>query len=351
MPELALTAPLSALVLTTLVLTIIFAVTFDLANGFNDAAGSVATVISTRVLSPGKAIAFGAALNFVGAMFSSEVARTVGHTVASPEHLTGATFLAAVMVAPVWIITCARRGLPTSCSHALLGALIGAVIASAWDSVGIKALNATGIRKIMFGVMISPVAGFLSGYLLARLVTWLARGLRPTFAAGLFGKLQLCSAGAMAFAHGTGDAQKAMGVISGALMVAGVTQPGVGKDFVIPFWVRILCASAMALGTCLGGWKIIKTLGSRLVHLRTYQGFSAETAAATTILVNTLSGIPLSTNHSITGAIMGVGAAQGTKAVRWGVGRKIVFAWIVTFPICILAGAGVFLLLRAIGMR
>jgi PiT family inorganic phosphate transporter len=280
-------------------------------------------------------------------MFSSEVARTVGHTVAAPEHLTGATFLAAVMVAPVWIITCARRGLPTSCSHALLGALIGAVIASS----GASALKAEGIRKIMFGVMISPVAGFLSGYLLARVVTWLAHDLRPAFAAALFGKLQLCSAGAMAFAHGTGDAQKAMGIVSGALMVAGVTHPGVGKDFVIPFWVRILCACAMALGTCLGGWKIIKTLGSRLVHLRTYQGFSAETAAATTILVNTLSGIPLSTNHSITGAIMGVGAAQGIKAVRWGVGKKIVFAWIVTFPICILAGALVFKLLGVIGIR
>jgi PiT family inorganic phosphate transporter len=333
---------MTTLALTTLLLTILFAIIFNIANGANDAAGSVATVISTRVLSPAKAIVFGAVLNFVGALFSSAVARTVGHDIAAPQFLTGATFLAAVVVAPVWIVTCARRGLPTSCSHALLGALVGAVFASS----GLAGLNGGGIRKILFGVMVAPVAGFVAGYLMARVVTWIARDVRPSLAASLFGKLQLCSAGAMAFAHGTGDAQKAMGIITGALMAASVSK----GEFAVPLWVKILCASAMAVGTSLGGWRVMKTLGSRLVHLRTYQGFSAETAAATTILVNTLSGIPLSTNHSITGAIMGVGAAQGTKAVRWGVGRKIVFAWIVTFPVCILAGALVFKLLRGIGI-
>ena len=154
----------------------------------------------------------------------------------------------------------------------------------------------------------------------------------------------------MAFAHGTGDGQKAMGIICGALMAAGVTTATPTSEFVIPFWVRIVCAIAMAAGTSLGGWRVMRTLGSRLAHLRTYQGFSAETAAATTILMNTLGGIPISTTHSITGAIMGVGTAQGIRAVRWGVGRKIVFAWIVTFPICIVAGAVMNVLLRAIGM-
>jgi PiT family inorganic phosphate transporter len=339
---------MTTLALITLILTVVFALVFDLTNGWNDAANAVATVISTRVLSPARAIAFGAILNFVGALFSSEVARTVGHNIAEPEFLTGATFLAAVMTAPIWITWCSRRGLPNSCSHALLGALIGSVIASSGGLIGLKT---DGIHKIFFGVLICPIAGFVLGHIIVRIASWIARNARPSTASSVFGRLQLVSAGAMAFAHGTGDAQKAMGIISGALMAAGVTHATEGHDFVIPFWVRIACASAMALGTSLGGWRVMKTLGSRLAHLRTYQGFSAETAAATTILMNTLGGIPISTTHSITGAIMGVGAAQGVRAVKWGVGRKIVFAWIVTFPICIVAGGLMYLMLRAIGIH
>ncbi len=343
---------MTPLALTTLLLTIAFALVFNLANGWNDAANAVATVVSTRVLSPAKAVIFGAVLNFVGALFSSAVARTVGLDIASAEVLKaqgGGIFLAAVMTAPIWITWCSRRGLPNSCSHALLGALIGAVIAA--SGFGLHGLKMDGIAKIVFGVMVCPVAGFVAGNLLARLVTVIARGMRPSRATAVFGRLQLLSAGAMAFAHGTGDGQKAMGIISGALLAAGLTHPAIGQDFTIPFWVRIVCAIAMACGTSLGGWHVMRTLGSRLVHLRTYQGFSAETAAATTILINTLGGIPISTTHSITGAIMGVGAANGIKAVRWGVGRKIVFAWIVTFPICIVAGALVLVLLRAIGIH
>ena len=337
---------MSTLVLTTLILTIVFALIFDLSNGWNDAANAVATVVSTRVLSPMHAVAFGAILNFVGALFSSEVARTVGHNIADPKFLSGGTFLAAVMTAPIWITWCSRRGLPNSCSHALLGALIGSVLASA-GAVGLKG---EGIRKIFFGVLICPIAGFVAGNVLARIVTFISHGFPPRGASQAFGRLQLLSAGAMAFAHGTGDAQKAMGIISGALMAAGVTRASAGHDFVIPFWVRIACAVAMALGTTLGGWHVMRTLGSRLVHLRTFQGFSAETAASATILINTLGGVPISTTHSITGAIMGVGAAHGIKAVRWGVGKKIVFAWIVTFPACILAGALVRKLLGVVGI-
>lgn len=338
---------MGTLALTVLILTIVFALVFDLANGWNDAANAVATVISTRVLSPTKAIAFGAALNFIGALFSSEVARTVGHSIADPKFLSTATFLAAVMTAPIWITWCSKRGLPNSCSHALLGALIGSVIVS---SGGLAGLRGEGIRKIFFGVLICPIAGFGLGYLIVRIVAWVSRGARPSAAVAVFGKMQLVSAGAMAFAHGTGDAQKAMGIITGALLTAGAITPPPGHDFAIPLWVRIVCASAMAIGTSLGGWKVMKTLGSRLAHLRTYQGFSAETAAATTILLNTLGGVPISTTHSITGAIMGVGTAGGIKAVRWGVGKKIVFAWIVTFPVCILAGALVRFLLKLAGI-
>lgn len=338
---------MSTMAWVTLLLTILFALVFDLANGWNDAANAIATVISTRVLTPVKAIIFGAGLNFIGALFSSEVAKTVGHDIANPASLQTATFLAAVMTAPIWITWCARRGLPNSCSHALLGALIGSVIAC----TGISGLNAGGIHKIFFGVLVCPIAGFVSGYVLARIVTRLSRNARPKAASSLFGRLQLVSASAMAFAHGTGDAQKAMGIISGALMTVGITHGSPGHEFVIPFWVRILCASAMATGTCLGGWRVIRTLGSRLIHLRTYQGFCAETAASATILINTLGGIPISTTHSITGAILGVGSARRIKAVRWGVGKKIIFAWVVTFPICILGGAGMFTLLRLIGIH
>ncbi|MFB3892596.1 MAG: anion permease [Phycisphaerae bacterium] len=338
---------MSTLALTVLVLTILFAVVFDMANGWNDAANAVATVVSTRVLSPARAIAFGAMLNFIGALFSSEVAKTVGHNIADPRLLSTTTFLAAVMTAPIWITWCAKRGLPNSCSHALLGALIGSVIVS---SGSLDGLRADGIRKIFFGVLICPIAGFILGHVIVRIVAFVSGPARPSVAGRVFGRLQLVSAGAMAFAHGTGDAQKAMGIISGALMAAGVTHASAGHDFVIPFWVRIVCASAMALGTSLGGWHVMRTLGSRLAHLRTYQGFSAETAGATTILMNTLWGIPISTTHSITGAILGVGAAGGIKAVRWGVGKKIVFAWIVTFPICILGGALMRYLLGLIGL-
>ncbi len=338
---------MTTLALVTLILTIVFALVFNLANGWNDAANAVATIISTRVLSPARAIAFGAVFNFVGALFSSEVAKTVGLNIANAECLTGATFLAAVMTAPIWITWCARRGLPNSCSHALLGALIGSVIAS---SGGLAGLKADGIQKIFFGVLICPVVGFIAGYILAWVTTKISQNLRPKAAGAVFGKLQLVSAGAMAFAHGTGDGQKAMGIITGAMLATGALAATSHDSFPIPFWVRIVCALTMALGTSLGGWRVIRTLGSRLIHLRTYQGFSAETAASTTILINTLGGIPISTTHSITGAIMGVGAVRGAKAVHWGVGRKIVFAWIVTFPICIVAGALMYLLLHACGM-
>jgi PiT family inorganic phosphate transporter len=335
----------------TFLLTVLFSIVFQLANGWNDAATAVATVISTRVLTPAKAIVFGAVLNFIGALFSSKVAETVGKEIAQESILTGSAgatiFLAAVVMAPIWITFCSRRGLPNSCSHALLGALIGSVIAA---TGGLTALRGEGIRKIFFGVLIGPIAGFAAGYLLARFVTWLSRDFRPTVAAPVFGRLQLLSAGAMAFAHGTGDAQKAMGIIAGGLVSLQIAHGQVGV-FHIDMWMRVLCALAMGIGTSLGGWRIMRTLGSRLIHLRTYQGFSAETAAATTILCNTLVGVPMSTTHSLTGSILGVGAARRVKAVRWGVGKKIVFAWVVTFPVCILGGSLVFLLLRLLGLH
>jgi PiT family inorganic phosphate transporter len=335
---------LDPLVLTILV--VVFALVYDVANGWNDSANAIATIVSTRVLRPGPAILFGAALNFAGALVSSEVAKTVGRDVADPAILVPGTFLAAVLIAPAWIAACTWRGLPISCSHSLMGGLIGAVLAT----TGPAGLKSHGIRKIVFGVFTSPLAGFALGLLFIVAIYWLCRRWRPAKVSRVFGRLQLLSAGAMAFSHGTGDAQKAMGIITGSLATAGVLSFGPRGEMTIPLWVRLACAAAMALGTAWGGWRVIRTLGLRLAHLRPVHGFAAETAGAVTILANTLTGVPISTTHSITGAIVGVGAARGARAVKWGVGGKILFAWIVTFPVCIGGGALLFALLDLAGL-
>jgi PiT family inorganic phosphate transporter len=332
-------------------LTVLFALAFSLANGWNDSANAIATVVSTRVLRPWHAVIFGAALNFIGALFFSEVAKTVGSKVIDPNLATPIVFLAAVVVAPIWATMCTLWGLPISCSHSLFGGLIGAVLAS----VGLAGLRGDGITKILIGVFVAPVVGLVLGYLIMLLVAWTFRRVRAATASGLFGKLQIVSAGAMAFAHGTGDTQNPMGIIVGA-MIAFQVATGKASDLMadghmhIPMWVRLSCAACMAIGTAVGGWAVIRTLGTSLAHLKPYQGFCAETAAATTILCNTLGGIPISTTHSITGAIMGVGAAKGIRAVKWGVGGKIVFAWVFTFPVCIAGGWLVFKLLRLFGL-
>jgi inorganic phosphate transporter, PiT family len=318
-----------------IILVILFALVFNMSVGWNDAANAIATVVSTRVLSPVKAVLFGAVLNFAGALFSSEVARTVGQEIADPRHLTLETFLAATIVAPIWIGVCTLRGLPISGSHSLLGALVGAVIATA----GPETLKSEGIHKILFGVVSSPIIGFGLGFALMILIAWLVRTWRPSVISRWFGRFQLLSAGAMAFGHGTGDAQKAMGIITACLIAAGY--PGLLNEagrMVIPMWVRLACAVTMFIGTAWGGRHVIRTLGMSLARLKPIHGFAAETAGAVTILANTLTGVPISTTHSITAAIMGVGATRGMKAVKWGVGRRIVFAWIVTFPVCIAGG-------------
>jgi PiT family inorganic phosphate transporter len=361
-------------------LVILFALAFSVANGRSDAANAIATVVSTRVLSPWTAVVFGAILNLVGAMVSSKVANTIGSKIADPHMLTMTTFLAAVVVAPIWITLCTMRGLPISCSHSLMGGLIGAVLASvadfgrAWSAFGSRhygegltalGLRGEGIWMIVFGAFVAPIAGFALGYLVILGVAWTFRRMRPAKASWIFGKIQIISAGAMAFAHGTGDAQKAMGLICGAMAAATASGAPTPLDWmipaggmrdaegalVVPVWVRLICALTMAAGTALGGWAVIRTLGTRLAHLKPFQGFCAETGASTVILVNTLTfGIPISTTHSITGSIMGVGAAKGVRAVKWGVGKKIVFAWAFTFPVCIVGGWLMYKGLRLIGM-
>lgn len=321
---------------------IFFALVYDLSNGWNDSANAIATVVSTRVLRPLSAVVLGAGLNFLGALYRTEVAKTIGKEIADPSLLTPGTYLAAVIVAPVWIAICTLRGLPISCSHSLMGALLGAVLVA----TGPVVLGSKGFHKMLFGVFTSPVAGFLGGMLLIVLVFWVCRRLRPATVSRWFGRLQLLSAGMMAFSHGTGDAQKAMGIIYGMLISHGILEKGAG----VPMWTRVLCALMMAGGTAWGGWKVIRTLGMRLAHLKPYHGFAAETAGAITILACTRFGIPISTTHAITGSVLGVGAAQGIRAVKWGVGRKIVFAWIVTFPVCIGGSALLYWFFRKLGM-
>jgi PiT family inorganic phosphate transporter len=332
--------------LVLLILIIVLAAAFSLSNGRNDSANAIATVVSTRVLGPWQAIVFSAVLNFVGALFSSGVANTIGREIADPGRLPLAVFLATAIVAPAWVAICNLKGLTASCSHALMGGLIGAVLASA----GAGALEGPGILKVVLGAFASPLLGFVLSYILILAVAWAFRRVSASTASSIFGKLQLVSTGAMAFAHGTGDAQKSMGLISGALVSSGLYQMADGR-LPIPMWVRLLCAATIGVGTALGGWVVMRTLGSRLAHLRPHQGFAAETAASITILASALCrGIPVSTSHTITGATMGQGAAHGIRAVKWGVGRKTVFAWIFTFPVCIAGGAAVFWLLKLLGL-
>jgi PiT family inorganic phosphate transporter len=304
-------------------------------------------VISTRVLRPWHAVIFGAVLNFVGALFFYKIAETVGSKVIDPNVAGPITFLAAVMVAPIWATICTLMGLPISCSHSLFGGLIGAVLVSK----GVGGLQGEGITKILIGVFLAPVVGLALGYAIMLAVAWTFRRMHAGTASGLFGKLQIFSAGAMAFAHGTGDTQNPMGIIVGALIAGKFMEHAAGTPMHIPLWVRLSCAACMGFGTAVGGWSVIRTLGTGLADLKPYQGFCAETAAATTILCNTLGGVPISTTHSITGAIMGVGTAKGIRAVKWAVGGKILCAWVFTFPACIAGGALLYLLLRACGLK
>jgi PiT family inorganic phosphate transporter len=321
-------------------LIVLGAILFDFANGWNDAGNAIATAVCTRVLKPAVAVAFGAVLNFLGAMWSSEVAKTVGKDIADPAVLTSATYLAALFVAPIWIGVCSWRGMPISCSHSLMGALVGAVVATA----GTSHLMRAGIEKILFGVFCGPFVGFFLGLVVVTLVCHLFKKARPSVVNSVFGKLQIVSAGTMAFAHGTGDAQKAMGIITGAMIA------GSNADWHISPWVRVMCASAMAAGTAIGSWAVIRTLGTRLSHLRTYQGFAAETGAAATILLNTSFGIRSA--RRTRSPARSWASARRTACARCGgaSGRKIVYAWLLTFPVCITGGWVCAWLFSAIGL-
>ena len=308
-----------------LVCVIGLAIVFDFINGFHDTANAIATSVSTRVLSPKVAVSMAAILNMVGALSGTAVAKTVGAGLVEASCITQVTIISALIAAIVWDILTWYFGLPTSSSHAILSGVVGAGIATAGTGVIIQ----KGVYKVLAGFIFSPVIGFILSFFFMILLLWLFGRSTPTLVSNLFGRLQIVSAAYMAFSHGSNDAQKTMGIITMAL-VSYYKLP----EFHIPLWVIAVCATAMAFGTAFGGWRIIKTLGTRIVNLKPIHGFAAETTAATVIEIASRIGLPLSTTHVISSTIMGVGASKRFSAVKWGVGGHIVLAWIITLPVC-----------------
>lgn len=304
-------------------LVVITALAFDFINGFHDTANAIATCISTRALSIRNAIVMAAGLNFVGALVSTHVATMIGKGIVDPGFVSQTVVLSALIGAIFWDLVTWRYGIPSSSSHAIIGGIIGAVIASR----GVGVLKWGGISKILAAIVISPVAGTVIAFLIMVGIFWIFRGYHPSTLNRGFRKLQILSAAVMAFSHGSNDAQKSMGVITMALVSYGVIQ-----TFYIPIWVILSCAAAMAFGTAVGGWRIIKTVGSDFVKLQPVHGFCAETSSAGVILTASALGIPISTTHVITSAILGVGLSQGRRKVNWIVGARIVWAWVLTIP-------------------
>jgi len=316
----------------TLVLVIIgIALIFDFINGFHDAANSIATVVSTRVLTPRLAVLWAAFFNFVAAFgFGTNVAKTLGSGMIVLDAVTQYVILAGLVGAILWDLITWYFGLPTSSSHALIGGYAGAAIAHA----GLSVIIPSGWYKTLSFVVLSPIIGLILGFAFMVIIFWLFRRATPSSIEKYFGKLQLVSAGLFSLGHGTSDAQKTMGIISGVLYKAGYL-----SSFSIPFWVILICHAAIGLGTMAGGWRIVRTMGQKITKLKPVGGFCAETAGALTLLGTASLGIPVSTTHTITGAIMGVGATRRLSSVRWGVANRIVWAWVLTIPLSALIAA------------
>ncbi len=317
--------------LFTIILVIFVALTFDYINGFHDAANSIATVVSTRVLSPGQAVAWAAFFNFVAAFgFGTAVATTVGKGMVELSLVTQSVILAGLLGAITWDLITWYFGLPTSSSHALFGGYAGAAVAKA----GLVALVASGWTKTLIFIVVSPLVGLLVGLIIMTAIYWIFRDSAPARIDRWFRKLQLVSAAGYSLMHGANDAQKTMGIITGALVTGGYL-----STFAVPMWVILAAHAAIGLGTLTGGWRIIKTMGQKITKLQPSGGFAAETGAAVAIYTATMLGVGVSTTHTITGAIVGVGATRRLSAVRWGVAGQIVWAWILTIPASAAFGA------------
>jgi PiT family inorganic phosphate transporter len=319
------------------------ALLFDYINGFHDAANSIATVVSTRVLSPGKAVIWAAFFNFVAAfVFGTAVAKTVGSGMIDIKIVTFAVVFAGLTGAIVWDLITWYFGLPTSSSHALIGGYAGAAVAKA----GFAALIPSGWTKTIIFIFLSPLIGFVAGLLLMTAIYWIFRWTPPSRVDRWFRRLQLVSAAFFSLNHGANDAQKTMGIIAGILYAAGYI-----TEFRIDLWVVLAAHTAIGLGTLAGGWRIIHTMGSKITKLQPVGGFAAETGAATALMIATIYGVPVSTTHAITGAIVGVGATRRLSAVRWGVARQIVWAWVLTIPAAFAIGSVTYMLLRLTGAQ
>jgi PiT family inorganic phosphate transporter len=310
---------------TWILFLIVLALAFDFLNGFHDSANSIATVVSTRVLSPQHAVIWAAFFNFIAFLFFGlHVANTIGKGIIDINIVDSQIIFGALMGACAWNVITWYFGLPTSSSHALIGGLVGAALVKA----GTGSLVWSGIIKTVAFILISPVVGLFLGVVYGVIVHWIARKSSPGGVDHWFRKGQLVSAALYSLGHGGNDAQKTMGIIASLLFSAGL----LGKEFHIPFWVVISCQAAIACGTMFGGWRIVKTMGQKVAKLRPVDGFCAEAGAATSLFVASAFGIPVSTTHTITGAIMGVGSLKRMSAVRWGVAGSIVWAWIITIP-------------------
>ena len=312
------------IVLILLIVVVILALFFDYTNGFHDAANAIATVVSTRVLTPRFAVALAAIFNLVGALISVEVATTVGKGLVNPKLLDILTMLAIVMGAIIWNLITWYFGLPTSSSHALIGAIIGGAIAH-YDFSVVNYSNLIG--KVFLPSIFAPILGVIGGIIFLFISYLIASKIKAYWVNKLFKYLQLFSSSFMALSHGANDAQKTMGLISMALVAAGVY-----KEFTVPLWVKLAAAVSIALGTMVGGWRIIKTMGMKLTKLRPVDGFSAETSAATTIMLASHFGMPISTTYVITSSIMGVGVAKKLNAIKWSLAFTILTAWFFTIP-------------------
>ena len=326
--------------LQLVILIVVIALSFDFSNGWHDAANSIATIVSTRVLTPGKAVIWAAFWNFIAAfVFGTAVAKTIGKGLVRLDAVNEKVLIAGLLGAILWNLLTLLLGLPTSSSHALMGGYGGAAIARA----GFAAIIPAGWKLPIIFIFVAPFIGLVVAALVTLATSWLVRNHPPSRVDRWFRRLQLFSAAAYSLGHGTNDAQKSMGIITTALVAGGFL-----STYSVPFWVIITCHLAMGCGTMAGGWRVVKTMGQRITKLNPFGGFSAETAGALTLIGTAHFGIPVSTTHTITGAIVGVGASRRLTAVRWGVTGRIIFAWILTIPGAAAIGATLYFLLSRI---
>jgi len=335
--------------LTIVFVIILIALLFDFLNGMNDAANSIATIVSTRVLSPKLAVLWAAFFNFVAAFgFGVAVATTIGKGIVDPGIISQDLILSALVGAIVWTHLCTQYGLPISVSHSLIGGLAGAALAKA----GVEALILSGIWKIVLFIFLSPVIGLFVALALMIAVTWIFRNWAVQRVDRFFRVGQLISSAAFSLGHGTNDAQKTMGIIAILLFTSDASLPtwmyDPSQGFYVPYWVILSAHTAIGLGTFIGGWKVVRTMGVKLTHLKPVGGFCAETSGALVLMGTALAGIPVSTTHTVAGAIMGVGATRRISAVRWGIAGKIVMAWILTIPLSALVAGLAYVLIENI---